>query len=190
MNSKEIIVIYKEVGKQPIFQKIQDNIETFEELLSGKIDILPFENIFIICRKDRETLKPNVYINSFGKIDSSIRGNLLIVNKENDTFKSLSKVQAIKYSNLLIKESFNYSHFDENGKYLSNKALKKRRKLQRQAENEKANSNNATAKTTLENKNTANNENDEDNNSDEILEMILQIQSVILQFIREYYENK
>ena len=188
MNSKEIIVIYKEVGKQPIFQKIQNTIEIFEELLGGKVDILPFENIFIVCRKDRETLKPNVYINSFGKVDSSIRGNLFIINKENDTFKSLSKVQAIKYSNLLIKESFNYSHFDENGKYLSNKTLKKRRKLQRQ--NEKANSNNDTAETTLENKNTTNSENDEDNNSDEVLEMILQIQSVILQFIREYYENK
>lgn len=129
MDNEEIIIIYKEVGKPPIFRKEPNNRETFELLVGGEIEILPYEEIFIICRKDRERLRPNIGINiNYGKADFSIRGNIIIVNKE---FKSLHKEQAIKYSKLLIRESFNYKSFDENGKYLSNRALKRRKKQQK-----------------------------------------------------------
>lgn len=131
MDNKKIIVIYKEVGEVPVFKKVTNSKETFELLIGGEMDILPYENIFIICRKDREKLKPNISVNTnYDKANFSIRGTVLIVNKDNEEFKSLSKEQAIKYAKFLVMESFKYEHFDENGRYLSNRELRKRRKNQ------------------------------------------------------------
>lgn len=130
-DSKEIIVIYKEVGEIPVLKKVTNSKETFELLVGGEIDILPYEDIFIICRKDGEKLKPNISVNTnYGKANFSIRGTVLIINKDNEEFKSLSKEQAIKYAKFLVMESFKYEHFDENGRYLSNRELRKRRKNQ------------------------------------------------------------
>lgn len=135
MDSKEIIIIYKEVGEIPVFKKVTNSKETLELLIGGEMDILPYEDIFIICRKYREKLKPNISVNvNYGKADFSIRGTILIVNKDNEEFKSLSKEQAIKYAKFLVMESFKYEHFDENGRYLSNRELRKRRKNQQNKE--------------------------------------------------------
>lgn len=126
MENKEIIVVYKEVGKSPLLMKISNNIETLKVLVGGEIELLPYENVFIVCKKDRESLKPNISLNiNYGNAVFSIRGNILIINKDNDNFKSLSKEQALKYAKLLVEQSFKYEHFDKNGKYLSNTELKK-----------------------------------------------------------------
>lgn len=126
MENKEIIVVYKEVGKSPLLMKISNNIETLKVLVGGEIELLPYENVFIVCKKDRESLKPNISLNiNYGNAIFSIRGNILIINKDNDNFKSLSKEQALKYAKLLVEQSFKYEHFDKNGKYLSNTELKK-----------------------------------------------------------------
>ena len=117
-NSENIIVIYKEVGKKPVLKKVKNNIETFELLLRGKIEILQYEEV--ICKKDRDKLLPNVYLNiNFNKLNTSIRGNIIIVNIYNDTFKSLTKNQAIKYGKLLVMESFNYEKINTKYKYLN-----------------------------------------------------------------------
>lgn len=126
MENKEIIVVYKEVAKSPLLMKISNNTETLKVLIGGEIELLPYENVFIVCKKDRENLKPNISLNiNYGNAVFSIRGNILILNKDNENFKSLSKEQALKYAKLLIMQSFKYEHFDKNGKYLSNKELKK-----------------------------------------------------------------
>lgn len=119
-NSENIIVIYKEGGKKPVLKKIKNNIETFELLLGGKIEILQYEDIQVICKKDREKLLPNVYLNiNFNKLNTSIRGNLIIVSMRDNTFKSLTKNQVIKYGKLLVMESFNYEKINTNYKYLN-----------------------------------------------------------------------
>lgn len=154
-NTENIIIIYKEVGKKPVLKKVKNNIETFEHLLGGEIEILQYENIQVICKKDRDKLLPNVYLNiNFNKLNTSIRGNLIITNIYNNTFKSLTKNQAIKYGKLLIMESFNYKNFDNNYKY--------------------SNSTNNT-KFTNENKLV---------NSEKTLNLILDIQRDILKFIK------
>lgn len=158
MENKEIIVVYKEVGKTPLLMKISNNTETLKVLVGGEIELLPYENVFIVCKKDRESLKPNISLNiNYGNAVFSIRGNILIINKDNDNFKSLSKEQALKYAKLLVEQSFKYEHFDKNGKYLSNKELK--RQIQKSQ-----NSN---------------------NNNTSMLNMILEIQRVILKYIQE-----
>ncbi|MBR3882130.1 MAG: hypothetical protein IKJ36_02560 [Clostridia bacterium] len=73
-----IVIIYKEVGKEPIFRKVENSIKSFETILGGEIEIIPYEDIVIICRKNRDSLKANIYINNIG---FSIRGNIILVKK-------------------------------------------------------------------------------------------------------------
>lgn len=135
MDNNQIIVLYKEVGKVPILTKVENSIEYFEKELEGEIEIIPYENIFIICKKDRERLRPNIFVNkSFGKFDSNIRGNVFLIAQKDNKFISLTKGQALQYFNFLQIESFNYKHFDENGKYLSTYQLRQRNKKQRELE--------------------------------------------------------
>lgn len=119
-NAENIIILYKEVGKKPVLKNVKNNIETFELLLSGKIEILQYEDIQVVCKKDREKLLPNAYLNiNFNKLNTSIRGNIIIVNISDNTFKSLTKNQAIKYGKLLVMESFNYEKINTKYKYLN-----------------------------------------------------------------------
>ena len=45
-----IVIIYKEVGKDPIFRKVENSIKSFETILGGEIETIPYEDIVIICR--------------------------------------------------------------------------------------------------------------------------------------------
>ena len=97
MTNEEIIIIYKKVGIDAEFMKIQNEQNEFEDLIGGELDYIPYEEITIVARKNREHLKPNIYINTeFLSISSSIRGDVIIVCRENENFKSLTKEQAIK----------------------------------------------------------------------------------------------
>ncbi len=171
METKKIIVIFKEVGKEPIFLKIENNIESFKSQLGGEIEIISYEDIEIICRKDRENLKPNIYLNtSFEKLNFSIKGDILITAKKENNFISLTKEQVIKYNELLVKGSFKYKHFDENGKYLSNKELRKQNKCD--------------FRNDVKNK-----KNIKEENLEATLQMILKIQTSILIFLQEHWSN-
>ena len=45
--SEYIIILFKEVGKEPVLQKIKNGIEHFEELLGGEIEKLKYDEITI-----------------------------------------------------------------------------------------------------------------------------------------------
>lgn len=179
MSNENLIVLYKEVGKEPDFRKIDNNENTFKELIGGELDFIPYEEVVIVAKKNGKNLKPNIYINTeFLGIGSSIRGTILVVCKENDNFKSLNKEQAMKYREFLIRASFNYDNFDEKGRYIP-----KRKKDIAQLDNfisikqtDRTNGN-ETSKVSLP-----------DCNSEEVLKTILAIQTVILKFIKNYIE--
>ena len=205
-----IVIIYKEVGKEPIFRKVENSIKSFETILGGEIEIIPYEDIVIICRKNRDSLRANIYINNIG---FSIKGNIILVKKVDDKFVSLNREQAIKYGVFITQQSFNYKHFDENGKYLSNKELKRRYREKKIKENENKEKTQSTQNDTKpkdnemskdeviqaianipgvtvvkqENPNTTSD--DEDFNTNETLKLILEIQCSILAFIRKLKEN-
>ncbi len=179
--SEYIVVIFKEVGKEPEFRKIENSVESLETLIGDKLDYISYEDVTIIARKNRENLKPNIYINTeFLGIGSTIRGSIVLVCRENTTLKTLTKEQAIKYREMLIRASFNYDNFDEKGRYIP---PKKENKLKRKGQlviekgigddDIKASPNRDSLSVF---------------NSDETLKMILGIQSVILQFIRNNVE--
>ena len=205
-----IVIIYKEVGKEPTFRKVENSIKSFETILGGEIEIIPYEDIVIICRKNRDSLKANIYINNIG---FSIRGNIILVKKVDDKFVSLNREQAIKYGVFITQQSFNYKHFDENGKYLTNKELKKRYREKKIKENENKEKtqciqNDTKPKddemskdeviqaianipgVTLVKQETQNStSDDEEFNTNETLKLILEIQCSILAFIRKLKEN-
>lgn len=205
-----IVIIYKEVGKDPIFRKVENSIKSFETILGGEIETIPYEDIVIICRKNRDTLKANIYINNIG---FSIRGNIILVKKVDNEFVSLNREQAIKYGVFITQQSFNYKHFDENGKYLTNKELKRRYREKKIKENEnKEKTQNVQDDTkqkdnemskdeviqaianipgvTLVKQETQNSTSeDEDFNTNETLKLILEIQCSILAFIRKLKDN-
>ena len=138
-----------------------------KEYQSGKVDVIPYENIVIICKQERKNLKPNIYINSkFLSIGESIRGNIIITCKNENNFKSLGKKQAIKCLEFLKRSSFNYDNLKDIRKYVSNKKIKNRNQF--------------IIERSIEDNETSNNS----NNNSETLQMILAIQNAILQFIK------
>ena len=139
---------------------------------SGKITVIPYENIVIICRADRKNLKPNLYINNkFLSVGESIRGNIIISCQSNNSFKSLTKKQVMNYIEFLKRSSFNYDSFNTTMKYKPNK-IKKQLIAEKTIGDDEIVS-------TYNNLNNA-----------ETLQMILEIQNVILQFIKDNRNNK
>ncbi len=110
-NIENIIVLFKDVGQKPTLMKIKNTEEELEKIIGGKIDVLSYEDIVIVCNKERSKLSPNIYLNTtFDKFEPSIRGKIIIANKKNEIYKSLDKEQAYKYYKILIAESFTYKN--------------------------------------------------------------------------------
>jgi len=79
--------------------------------LDGKFDVIPYDDIVILCKNNRKYLIPNIYINpKLLGIGETIRGDIIIVCKDNKNFKSLTKEQCIKYMKFLRRASFNYNN--------------------------------------------------------------------------------
>lgn len=182
MTNNFLIIVYKEVGKEPEFKKVENKQEVLENLVGGKLDFIPYEEITIVAKKDRDNLKPNIFVNTnLLGINTSIKGTIFILCKENDNFKSVSKEQALKYRDFLIKASFKYDNFDENGRYIS-KRKRKKEKMRNRNQNLERGLNDTEVSTPMEN--TPNIE----LNFEETLQMILAIQTVILKFIKNHIE--
>ena len=171
--NNEIVVIYKEVGKEAEFKKVKNDFEVFEALIGGELDYIPYEEIIIIARKNRKNLRANIYINTkFLSVGESIRGNIVIVCKENEKLKSLSKEQAIKYRKFLKQANFNYDNFDETDRLIQKKHSNNRGQLimEREIGDADISTKNDNLQTNIE--------------TSETLKMILGIQAVILKFIK------
>jgi|GluameStandDraft_1065615.scaffolds.fasta_scaffold04227_9 hypothetical protein len=123
--------------------------------LNGQIDEIVYKDIVIVCKKNRNNLKPNIAITKDLNIPETIKGNLFIVCKSNNEFKSVSKAQAVEYVLFLKKSSFHYDNLE-----VSNLDMLKEM--------------NIPLKIVKQNSKKEN---------DETLKMILGIQAVILKFI-------
>ena len=111
MKKDEIIIIYKKVGKKPELKKIKNNIQEFEQILKGRITCIPYENIIIVCKENRKSLQPNIYINTkFLGVGESIRGDIIITARNDYDFKTLSKEQVVENFKFLQNASFHYNN--------------------------------------------------------------------------------
>ncbi len=123
--------------------------------MNGEIEEIVYRDIVIVCKKNRDNLKPNIAITKDLKIPETIKGNLFIVCKSDNEFKSVSKEQAIEYVFFLDNSKFHYDNTEVN-------SLDVFKNINIPLKFEKQNSKKA---------------------NDEILKMILGIQAVILKFI-------
>ncbi len=171
MRNNNLLVIYKKVGKFPELKKVENKIEVLEELVGGEIEFIPYEDVTIIARKNRNELRANIYISGeFMKIGKSVKGDIVVTCLEEGKFKSINKEQAMKYREFLTRESFKYEHFNKEGKYSPTKL-----------KNNKYNYTNEFKKKEIIREDTIT---DENNSNEEVMQMILRIQTAILQYIK------
>lgn len=100
---KPIRVIYKKVGKMPIIKVIQDVNILKRKIVKDNLDIIPYENLYIICNnKDRNRfMRTNIYL-PFNRIS----GDLIVVeiDKEKREFKGIKQEDILWYTKDLINK--------------------------------------------------------------------------------------
>lgn len=125
--SEFVIGVYKEVGKEPDLKKVKNTKEDLEKLVGGEIATVKYDDYVVIYKKNSDNMLGNVCLDVKGYgLDLSLKGTIFVVNQdENGEFKSLNKQQALKSTGVLIRKSFNYKNFDENGRYLTKSQRRK-----------------------------------------------------------------
>lgn len=198
--SENVIVVYKEVGKNPDFIKIKNTKEEFETLVGGEFEIHKYDDFYIIYKKESQNLLPNIYVDNYLKIGDTIRGTIFAVNKnENDQFETLTKEQAVKIHQLFTRKAFDYSNCDENGNLFSKRDLRRRNKRNRNInfstppKNVDMNKQEQIANVILENlkvkkASSSNNEIPDTVPTDEVMTLIFSIQALIIKFMKENIE--
>ena len=129
---KDIVVIYKEPKKQAEYLKMKNSEDEFKRKLNGDIEKIELDDTYIICKKDRENLMPNIYIRPRGSsLVETIRGELFYVakNKETGEISSFTRENIVVYGDRLNKISHDYSNQDEEGHFITEKQAQRRREI-------------------------------------------------------------
>lgn len=122
-NTSSIRVLYKKVEQAPEIKIINNVYKLKKAIVKRKLDIIPYENLYIICNNKvlRETMSYNIILTF-----QNIKGDLILVDidKETREFKSLSQEDIIWYSQDFINKSlqnncsvfskkYNFKNFSE-----------------------------------------------------------------------------
>lgn len=123
-----LIGVYKEVGKDPIFKKIENSKSEIENLIGGEIETIKYNDYVIVYKKNSDSMLANICIEPKGYgLGISLKGKLFAINQnENGDFKSLTKKQATHINDFFKNKQVNYENFDEKGRYLSITQKRKR----------------------------------------------------------------
>ncbi len=102
-NTTPIRILYKKKGQAPETKIIDNVFKLKKAIIERKLDIIPYENLYIICnnRKSIPNTRSNIILTF-----SSIYGDLILVDidKKQREFKGLSQEDIILYSQDLIKK--------------------------------------------------------------------------------------
>ena len=173
--NKKIVVLYKKTGTSPVIKVITNIFEIKKMIVCGNLDMVRYENCIIVCNnKDLQNNKiPNIVLDF-----KHISGDFFLVgyNPKIKDFRSLTKEEIEFYKSSLDRKSFQYdtykkwvdkctfTHFSSDKNcYIENQAFEK---------NLSQKSNNTFEKI------------EENQDVGKMLEMILNIQAVILKFIK------
>ena len=85
-----IKILFKEPNKKPIIKEVGDTLETWQKLVEGYIEVVPFKNCLLIINEEGkfQGLEPNF---NYGR--DVIVGNAVFVNSKGADFDSLSNRQ-------------------------------------------------------------------------------------------------
>lgn len=103
-NKNTIRVLYKKVGQAPEV-KIIHNLQNLKKaVINKKLSIIPYENLFIVCKYSKPKL--NIPVNVFLPLNG-ISGDLIVVkiDRKKREFKGLSQEDIVWYSQDLINKS-------------------------------------------------------------------------------------
>lgn len=164
-----LIGIFKDVGKEPEFIKINNSLERLKQLIGGDIETIKYQNFIIIYNKNNKNLIPNIWIDTgFLKLGTTIRGKVFIVKiDENGNLESLTKEQCLKCRDILVNKSFKYENLNQKEYNIVNYD---KNNFQRSLQMERVDSKTNSKKI----------------NNEETLKMILGIQAIILKYIKSY----
>ena len=109
--NKKIRILYKEVGKEPQIMFIDNTLEAKQKLVGGLIEVVPYEDVLIICNEEGKLL--NMPPNLVFEYDY-IAGNCFVIGDDykNADFKSLTDEEILKYREYLKKRSFNFKQYE------------------------------------------------------------------------------
>lgn len=109
--NKKIRILYKEVGKEPQIMFIDNTLEVKQKLVGGLIEVVPYEDVLIICNEEGKLL--NMPPNLVFEYDY-IAGNCFVIGDDykNADFKSLTDEEILKYREDLKKRSFNFKQYE------------------------------------------------------------------------------
>lgn len=103
-------VLYKKVGENPVVKIINASLEAKQELVGGLIEVVPYEDVLIICNEEGNILNmpPNVVFDY-----DYIAGDFFVIGDdyEHGDFKSLTKDEIEYYKNDLSKRAFKYQKY-------------------------------------------------------------------------------
>lgn len=108
---EKIRILYKEVGKEPQIMFIDNTLEAKQELVGGLIEVVPYEDVLIICNEEGKLL--NMPPNLVFEYDY-IAGNCFVIGDDykNADFKSLTDEEILRYREDLKKRSFNFKQYE------------------------------------------------------------------------------
>ena len=125
--NKKIRILYKEVGKEPQIMFIDNTLEAKQKLVGGLIEVVPYEDVLIICNEEGKLL--NMPPNLVFEYDY-IAGNCLVIGDDykNADFKSLTDEEILKYREDLKKRSFNFKQYEISQEHLHSSKKKEEEK--------------------------------------------------------------
>lgn len=125
--NKKIRILYKEVGKEPQIMFIDNTLEAKQKLVGGLIEVVPYEDVLIICNEEGKLL--NMPPNLVFEYDY-IAGNCFVIGDDykNADFKSLTDEEILKYREDLKKRSFNFKQYEISQEHLHSSKKKEEEK--------------------------------------------------------------
>lgn len=103
-NTNSLRVLYKKVGQTPEVKIINNIYKLKKAIIQKKLDIVPYEKLFIICHSNKSKLpmRPNIFLPL-----RRIIGDLVVVNidKKSREFQSISQEDIIWFSKDLTSKS-------------------------------------------------------------------------------------
>lgn len=172
--NKNVRVLYKKTGQAPQIKFIKDMLPIKKLIISGDLELVKFENCIIVCnnRKKNKNKIPNIVLDF-----KNIAGDFFLIDydaKQKD-FKSLSLDKAIFYTDTLQRKSFQYDKYQNwltKSKKVITKDFQEYQKFQKDLAQK------------LNNETEASETSNSSPDSKKMLEMILNIQAIILKYIK------
>lgn len=166
--NKKIVVLYKKTDTTPVIKVITNIFEIKKMIVQGNLDMVRYENCIIVCNnKDLQNNKvPNIVLDF-----KHISGDFFLIgyNPKTKDFRSLTKEEIEFYKSSLDRKSFQYNTYK---KWLDTCVFSVTDK------------NNCFQEKLVKKSNTDFENSEENQNVNKMLDMILNIQTIILKYIK------